>query len=147
MYKHHFSSTGTWQLAYKKIFTTDLWRRWIQPVPLCSGRQRNKPATLPWPNSLPILTGKVSTEVWWSSGSSLVPNRKNSVSQIQASQAQAAFTPLYTGSKDSKTKGRWSRSRHLNLDDMFQALEQSGGSGGHPDLTSGEERNLSVLKD
>lgn len=44
-------------------------------------------------------------------GSSLVPNSKNSVRQIQASQA-TRLPPSCPGSEDSKTQGRWSRRRH-----------------------------------
>lgn len=65
-------------------------------------------------------------------GSSLVPNRKNSVSQIQASQA-TRLPPSYTGSKDSKTKGKMEQKQTSQTwTTSFQALEQSGGSGGTP---------------
>lgn len=149
MYKHHFSSTDLTIGIQEKIFTTDLWRRWIQSSLSTQGRaKRNKTtfASFPWPNSLPIWWVKY-LEVWWNSGV-FFSSQQEELSQSNPSQPGNAPSSLLHWEQGQQDKGEDGAEADItDLDDISRLLSSLGVPKGHPDLTSGEERNLSVLRD
>lgn len=138
----------TWQLAYKRRSSQLTYGEggYSRPFQLREEQRGTKPPSPPsWPNST-YMTGKVSRGLVKQWGLLLVPNRKNSVSQIWASQQRASLPPTL-GARTARQRVMEQKQTSQTWTTSFQALEQSGGLEGHPDLTSGEERNLSVLKD